>query len=354
MLIEPTPAVPRSRGARLRLIASASVPIIGLLTVVTTGVLAGGTDGGDTDARRVAMERDAPAAAPERDDVTARDDSDLAVAAFPPRVLGLPIRDVSDVAARHAAGLLGDELVAVRGFLTVRPRLRGCLVADPGVSKAPLCRRETILSEIADPLLSWDGGVARWTGARSAAHLHPQALPGVSLAGLDTLAATSAPPSGRDGPIAPVPAIVIGRFDDPRLAGGAGSGQHVEAFSLERLVWAAGRWQDRGIARSVPRRDDELDPRDVRAIIDVQLSSGAVILSQSVIGPAMLARIESDAVPALPDPPVRPDLVWYVRTMLRTTRPPSLYGSADVAVSRRVAWLVIAADGAVLAVHTGG
>jgi hypothetical protein len=46
--------------------------------------------------------------------------------------------------------------------------------------------------------------------------------------------------------------------------------------------------------------------------------------------------------------------VWYVRAMIRTTGPPSLLDDADVAVRRRVAWLVIAGDGTVLAEDRAG
>jgi hypothetical protein len=40
--------------------------------------------------------------------------------------------------------------------------------------------------------------------------------------------------------------------------------------------------------------------------------------------------------------------------MIRTTGPPSLLDDADVAVRRRVAWLVIAGDGTVLAEDRAG
>jgi hypothetical protein len=363
MLIEPTPAVPPSRGGRLRLFVSASVPLVGLLAVVATGVLAGNADHAGTATGRTAAQAAGGAVArDERVQVAARDDAAVVRAAFPPRVLGLPVLDLARARDLRADGTVGDGLVALRGYLTARPRLRGCLGAGQPAVDAALCRRDTILTDDPAPLLAWKGGAVRWVGTRPGLHLHPQALPGVTLAPLDaaldaSVGAGSTPGAGAppDAPIRPIAAVVIGRFDDPRLVGRSSGGRdHSEAFAIERLVWADGRWQDRGIARSAPRRDDELDQREIRAIVNDRLSTGAVILSQSIVDPASLAPLQPDAREAIGVPGSVAPPVWYVRTMIRLSGPPTLFDPPDAAIRRQVAWLVIGADGSVLAMDRGG
>jgi hypothetical protein len=355
VLIEPTPALPPSRGGRLRLIASASIPVVGLLAVVATGVLAGATERTDAPAGRTASEAVGVAAA--RDD-----DAAFVSVSFPPRVLGLPVLDIATARDLRAGGTVGDGLVALRGYLTARPRLRGCLGASQPAMDVALCRRDTILTEDPAPLLAWEDGAVRWVGTRPGLHLHPQAMPGVTLAPLDAALDASfdggtATGAGErpDGPIRPIAAIVIGRFGDPRLAGRSTGGRdHSEPFAIERLVWADGRWQDRGIARSAPRDDDELDPREIRTIINERLATGAVILSQSIVDPASLAPLQPGLAKVIGGTGSVAEPVWYVRTMIRTTGPPSLFDPPDIAVQRRVAWLVIAGDGSVLAFDRDG
>jgi hypothetical protein len=356
MLIEPTPAIPRSRGGHARRIASASVPVIGLLAVVAAGVLTGGADR-PNDTAGLAVEPAAAAAQARADsDRDGLDDRAPRDEAFPTRVLGLPVLDIATARDLRAAGALGDGLIALRGYLTLRPRLTDCLGGPEAPVTVSLCRRDTILSEDPEPLLAREDGVARWIGTRPGQHLHPQAMPGVTLPALDaSLDAASGVAATPDGPIRPVASIIIGRFDDPRVAARATGGRHHgEEYALERLVWADGRWQDRGIARSSGRGGDGLDPRDIRTIIDEHLSTGAVILSQSVVDPTGLAPAQAATIRALGGAAPAASPVWYVRTMIRATGPPSMLDAVDVAMRRRVAWLVIGGDGSVLALDRDG
>jgi hypothetical protein len=73
-----------------------------------------------------------------------------------------------------------------------------------------------------------------------------------------------------------------------------------------------------------------------------------------VVDPTGLAPAQAATIRALGGAGPDASPVWYVRTMIRATGPPSMLDAVDVAMRRRVAWLVIGGDGSVLALDRDG
>ena len=358
MLIERVEVEGRERGGTVRTVATIAAPIILLVTVVATGVLARGTsadreDGAPAAARAVATDAAGPAATSA---LAGRPAS--APAAFPPRALGLPTRTVEDALDARRAGTVGDDLIAISGYLTVWPAVAGCVDDRPALAGAPgwRCERTAILRDGPSAVLAFDDGTPVWRGVRGDSHLHPTIFPGVSLGALDPapgVVEPGIPDATRDQAVRPAAVLVIGRFDDARLADRRSSARHVnEGFAIERLAWADGRWIDNRFARFVPWEPADLDLRTARAITAEALPGGTVILSQNVVEPQMLAALSVDAsaaVRAHGEPPAR---LWFVRAMTRTS--PTIDALADSGGPRRLGWVVLANDGAILALDPSG
>jgi hypothetical protein len=347
VLIEPTPAVPPSRGGRLRAVATIAAPLAVLVAVVATGVMAGdGPEGGLGIAQRASASPAATTAVPSVDPELG---DGVAISVFPVRVPGLAVRSVPEALAARRAGETGDELVAIAGYLTVRPGVERCVVRNARLAPDPLCERDTILTEGPEPVLAWDSGELRWAGIRGAAHLHPRVFPGVTLGPIEPGNATT-PAAARtaDGPIEPIAVVVVGRFDDPRVVDRRSSARHRgEGFAIERVAWADDEWQAYEVARLVEPTPYELDPRDVRAIALRTLPSGSTILNHALLPSPALAPVHDDAAAAILAATPDPASVWYVRAMVRTS-PPTL-SLADGRGPRRLGWVVIGAEGSVLA-----
>jgi hypothetical protein len=351
MLIEPTPAIPRTPARRARAVVAIVAPIVILGVVIGTGVL-----GRDVDPRpeRAVV----PGATPDSAATDPVPAASLSVAqsdpgAFPSRVLGLQVRTVAETLERRGGGELGDDLVAVRAHATLGPATTECFLAAraPTISSALACRRDVVLADGPDPVFAWSGDEIDWIAAPGHRHLHGSAFPGVSLVDLGARG-LAAPPSTAPIPVPSVPVVVLGRFDDPRLADPRSSARHAnEAFAIERVVWVAETWQPRPAVRFVAPVDDERTIDDVRAITSDSLPSGTVILSHAIADPDVLARIDPTAAfvarkgverLGLPEP----EALWYVRVMTRD-RPPVDTLAGDTA-TRRLAWAVMTAQGTLL------
>jgi hypothetical protein len=324
MIVEPPPA--RPPGRRPPVVAAA----VGLVAVLVV-VIVGGSLG--------------PDAPPPPPDVVARDDEartdrsagpsdgppDAAVAldpAFPKEVIGLPVRDVVAVVdGRRAEGMTG--LVAVAGYLTVAGRPSECLPAVTGsptlaAGRArPFCRREAV---IASTPQGASGDPQREPSAWARGpHLHAQIVPGTSLP------YTVEPPFGndrRDG----VPVVVLASFDDGR-ARTIGCGQEVfycfETLTIERVLWADGRWQERRRAldpglETAPR----LGGRERLVITSTALPGSGPVLGEALLRREALELVDPVAHTEA-GPTERP--VWYLR----------LLASPSSDCERRVAWLVV-------------
>jgi hypothetical protein len=363
VLIEPTPALPPSRrGGRARLLTAVVAPALVLVLVVGAGTL--GAQPMPPDPSPVpARSREAIAPSP---DAPAPTPLDLR-AAFPSRVLGLAPRSVADLLDLRRAAALGDELQAVLGYVTVRPGTSDCFIGDETGATLPMvqatgCRREVMLADTDTPLLGWSNGEVTWLGPAGPEHLHAPVFPGVSLADLEILVAQR-PPTTIDGtagagdvpaPIVPVPALVIGRFDDPRVADPRSSVRHVnETFVVERVAWADGIFQDHAAIVLARPAAEMLAIEGVRARVSATLPSGTVVLSHSFLGLEQLAQVDATAsgvvrtgVSSANGEPGEVSGVWYVRVMVRDGNPVDTL--AGDTVPRRLAWVVLAVDGTVL------
>jgi len=317
MLIEPTPALPPSRGGRARLLAAIAAPLMLLVAAVGSGTVG------------QALAPDAPAidslASVAVPTVLATPTGTADPQAFPSRMLGLPTRTVEATLELRRAGRIGDEVVAIRGWLTLSPAPAECRVQPEG-----LCARRTILTDVPDTV-----------SMRGTVHLHPTALPGVGL-----------PDPGDRSPV-PFPVVLLGRFDDPRLADPRTRPRHPnEAFALERVAWAVGIHAQVRVVAGSAKAWEGLDARAVRAIVSAALPSGTVVLSQAVVDIDMLKRLDPTASGlARREADQRglelPAAAWYVRVMIRDG-PPVDTLAGDTA-PRRIGFAVVTVDGTVLA-----
>ncbi len=284
--------------------------------------------------------------------------------AFPVRVLGLRTRTVADALERRRSGVTGDEIIAVQGFATVHPTPSDCFIVDdaPTIADSLACRREVIVADGPDAFLAWSDGVVDWVMSEGVTHLHASSFPVVSLVDLEAHAVTSPPPTSPTGddpviaPIPSVPVVVLGRFDDPRLADPRSSARHPnEAFVIERIVWVDDVWQTRPTVRFVRPLDGEIAIGQVRATTSRALPSGTVILSHSIADLEVLARLDPTAA-ALVRPGAdrlgiaEPAAVWYVRVMIRGAPPVDTL--AGDTTPRHLAWAVMTADGTLLGTGT--
>jgi hypothetical protein len=336
-----------------------------LAAVVATGVLGrdGSTSTAATAERGAASPRPGPtgAAGTGAGAAIPGDRSRVASVLPPPRALGLPVRSVADVIASQAASTDPGALLAVRGFLTVLPDREDCLPDDlaarsavltgSGAPRDPerpamLCRRGAVLSLDPAPVIARDGDDWRWVGRRGTPHLHPVIFPGISLGVLEepSRLADIAPDEG----VPPASVVVIGRFDDPRVVDRRTNARHPDAvFSIERLAWADGRWQDRRLARLTSWAADDLDADTASALVIDALPGSTVILSQMTTRATILAAIDPLASAHVGDAASDEDRVWYLRAMVRPDPPVDTL--ADAGGPRRLGWAVVANDGTILA-----
>ena len=368
MLIEPTPALPPSRSGRARLLAAIVLPAMLLVGVVGVGALTRDVEAGPVASTRapvaVASLPPAPSVEPE---------PTVGAMTFPARILGLPTRTVADLLARRRAGDLGDELQVVIGYLTVRPGTTDCFIGDSTGATLPMiqsvgCRRGVLLAETDEPLLAWSKGEVVWRDVADGAHLHVPVFAGVSLADLEVLVTERAPlnndgapaDAARVTPILPRAVVVIGRFGDPRVADPRTNAAHVnETFTLERVVRAGADRQDQAVIQLVAPPRGALAIEDLRAHVSAQLPSGTIVLSHAFIPLDQLASLDAAASGAARDALGAAGVtldevkgVWYVRVMVRDENPVDT--RAGEAVPRRLGWVNLTADGALLGAAIDG
>lgn len=340
MLVEPTPALPPARAGRARLLVAIAAPIAILLATVASGSL--GRDGAAPDASatsRPAAALPSAAAGPSPSGpVGPSPTASAKPVAFPPRLLGLTTRTVEQTLERRRADLVGDEMIAIKGWLTIQPDPTDCDLAP-----VELCIRSTLLADTHEQLLVRLHGSIEWAGPREMFHLHPAVMPGVRL------------PDIGDQELVPIPVVLLGRFDDPRLADPRTSFRHPnEALAIERVVTAAS-WELPAFVRDAGATGETLDSADIRARVSAALPSGTVVLSHAFVALSTLSRIDAEAAgrarAALQLGDGDDPSVWYVRLMVRDGNPVDTL-AGDTA-PRRVGWSVLAANGAILASRIG-
>lgn len=321
------PLGPRRRGG-LRALLPLLAPIAILVAVVGVGVLG---RAGDPVRGVVPDDRSVAEAEPQ---ATRRPSStpNLEISndpMFPLRTLGVPVRTVDDAVEALQAGVLDEDVVAVAGWLTIRPASETCRAAagtgaDPGVP----CPRETILVGSPEPILELGTGGDVNRLRPSGPHLHPVALPGVSLRQL-----AGQQYRGLATSLMPAPVVIVGRVRDPRLPECRGSGRHCgESIALERIVWVDGVWQQREATLTTAAAEGKPVTRSRREPVEAAVGPVHAILSEVLVSRDTLGEVDPHAAAAV-DRDVT-GLLWYVRHIVGE------HGRSEDG-PRFVAWAVI-------------
>ena len=228
---------------------------------------------------------------------------------FPETALGLPVLPVDEVVARLRSGALEPGAVAVSGWLTIRPVVAACLLeVATGRRPAALCARETILVASPEPLLDVRGAQDVTRLRPAGPHLHPVALPGVSLRQLG-----GRQYNGLATALMPVPVVLVGHVGDARLPECRPSGRHCgERFALERIVWVDGeRMASRAQIAAVPATAKMSTTAERRARIGRSVPGARDVLNELLVASDALDLVDPAADAALEGTPTAP--VWYVR-----------------------------------------
>jgi len=338
MLVAPGPVSPPSRRPRvLRLAGLLALPLV-LVGVVVAGLLGGRGQGGATggaggagspEPAAVGASPAAPATTPSTAGPVSRPPG------MPDAAFGLPVLTVGQAVDAEELGR-SPGLVAVGGYLGFVSTDLSCfpgLVADGGL----FCRRELVLGDGPAPAEADPASPYGWRLVEPI--LRPVAMPGVVIPG-----PTHPGSPGRSD--APVPAVVLGRFDDPRAGGagrpwscpGSGAPCAPPTLTVEWVAWANGVWQDRRtvLGPGLAAGDARLGLTTRRIRESRAMPDSGVLLFEAALRPASLGSIDPAAVAVMPDRP--PAIVWYVRAIVG---PNPDHG-------RDVGWLVLDDAGRVL------
>lgn len=331
MLVEPTP-LGSGRQGRLRTLGAIAIPVILLAGVVAVGVSGRTDEAPDPVAEALVV---APTSAP-ASTIPAGDAPGRVASAdepFPSQALGLATRSVTSSLEAHRAGSIQDDLVAIGGWLTIRPDRVTC---EPGVTDTQaraLCWREGILRTDGEPVLAISQGAVHRLGGFGT-HLHPVVPAGVSLGRLDR-DTPDADDEDSAGALAPSPVVLLGHFDDDREQLCPEERDCDDRFVVERLVWANGRWQ--GSSGTVARIGAErlLTTQRSRRIASAALSHSTVLLSQALVSSALMERLDPVAAAATRAAvSVDLDRLWYLRLIV-------LEPATDGAWTRSVGWVTV-------------
>lgn len=342
-------------GSRWRTVAVLASPLLAIAIVVSAALAGDGAVQPDEDVARPSVaDITTPTTRPEAIRLAAGRPEP----AYPDEVLGLRTRSVAVLRDERRRGEIGTGLVAVRGYLTIRPELEQCLedVATPGQLGSTACVRHTLLVDDREPMLGWadDETVVR-VGDRGRAHLHGWVFPGVSMAAAEAYVATAPPPMGGGSALGQgyflvpnVPVVAIGRFDDPRLDDAPANQRHPdEAFTIERIAWVAGAVQRTPVVRLTDVDDAEtLDSAVLatlrRAAADA-LPAQATILGLTVADVATLRSMDASVARVIGDAPVAGP-VWHARAAVVASGPPGWLADEVPALG----WAVVDPEGTLL------
>ena len=318
MELEPVGGGRRDRGRRLRAWAAMLVPVLVLATVAAGGVLG----------QSRPMPRPSPglaAAAPTRaaaaQPVT-RPTTTVPPAPFPQtgaplpaRILGLEVEDVTD-AHDGPRRSRPDQLVAIRGWLTVAPPDADC------TEQWHLACRQT--------------GTIRASTSPVGASLAIETQPGVPLPGLQR----QDPRPGMSS--VPNQAIVIGRFTRPLFREcGIQVPECTPLFTVERLAWIRRSARERPLAHgpgaaAATWRAETGELAALSALARGRAEVGETLLLAS-LDRATLETVDPLAAAATRD--IDPAAaVWYVRAIVwRDGRPTVAWAVVEDGSSRSVA-----------------
>lgn len=259
---------------------------------------------------------------------------------FPGWAVGLPVRSIEHAIAERESGRLEGQLVAVAGHLTLDPRGTECGEGSTAGPASVVCRRTGLLATSSDPVLGVVGDSDQrqvtWLG-RPGPHLHPEFLPGTPLPGI-----IKAEVVNRRVPIEAVPAVVLGRFDDPRARPCLPGRRHCGfEFVVDRIIWSAGRWRERVVIHDPTIDVVPATTRQPATLLGgADLLGASLILTEALLSVETLSRVDPGVAGEIAGQATGP--VWYLRGLVRET------GHSP---RTAVAWAVLdATTGAVLAV----
>ena len=303
--VEPIRSVspPGRRRGRRRTALTVVAPVVVLAIVVGAGFA------GRIETRIVesAASPGAPTAAPDASAEPAAPAQ--AGVIFPEIALGLRVHPVEDVVAGLPAGGLDSVAVAVSGWLTIRPVVPACLAEIVTEQRpAALCERETILVASPEPLLNVRGADDITRLRPAGPHLHPVALPGVSMRQL-----AGRQYNGLATALTPAPVVLIGHLGDSRLPDCRPSGRHCgERFALERIVWVDGEsLGTRAQVAAVPAATKMSTTTERAARVGRSVPGARAVLSEILVTRDALDLVDRAADAALDRGITGP--VWYVR-----------------------------------------
>ena len=333
--VQPVETVAPGRGARWHTWLAVALPLVVLVTVATGGVLGGAADPADGGgaAGPIGAVRPTPAVSNPAVATPSEAPDPLSLElpdGFPTDAVGLPVRSVAATADLIRQDRLRESVVAVAGWLTIRPASADCPNEyDRGTGPTALCPRETILVATPEPVLELSGPHDVVRLRAPGPHLHPIALPGVSLRQV-----AGRQYSGLATALRPVPVVVIARVADPRLPACRPSAPHCgEGLALERVIWADGEWQDRrALLTTPPFEGADPSPRARRERIDRAVRGAGTILSEILVPRDALPGVDATAGRAIDT--TADGAVWYVRFLVRVAGPGGTY-------PRDVGWAVI-------------
>ncbi len=244
---------------------------------------------------------------------------------FPEIALGLRVHPVEDVVAGLPAGGLDSVAVAVSGWLTIRPVVPACLAEIVTEQRpAALCERETILVASPEPLLNVRGADDITRLRPAGPHLHPVALPGVSMRQL-----AGRQYHGLATALMPAPVVLIGHLGDSRLPDCRPAGRHCgQQFALERIVWVDGEsLASRAQVATMPAAVKMSTAAERAARVGRSVPGARAVLSEILVTRDALDLVDRAADSALDRAITGP--VWYVRFL--RARPGAGYeGGQDI------------------------
>ncbi len=339
MLFEPTPIETPGSGGWRRL-AAVALPVAILVAVVGASVVANGPDRATTpdlaDASPAAIARAGEASAPAPSASPGRPASAATAVRYPSATYGLPVRGVGATLDRIDGGLaLATDLVAVRGWLTIRPDGSACASSfGPPALEDELCRETGVLRDDPTPVFEWAGTGVQRTSA-SGPELDPLIPPGVARWGIDVNKVAPNGDGDLAGPIVPIPVVLVGRYSVPRLAACLTEPGCGLQFTTERIVWVDGSWQTQPVVQAVAPERTGLDVAGSRQIALDAFPGPTILLSQALVPGSMLGRLDPDAAAAmLGTQASRVSVrVWYLRVMSPAATGPGM--------SPAIGWIAI-------------
>ncbi|MDQ3871274.1 MAG: hypothetical protein M3301_06635 [Chloroflexota bacterium] len=310
MIIEPVGARPDAPRRRLATNFAFVFPFVVLVAVVGFGVLGRGGDAATPANRGPAV---TPPSAVRSIDGAPGQPAEYATRAaetarFPSSLFGLPVRNTAETLrlrrARRSAGV-----VAVSGYLSLSGERASCSdsVVPPG-RLGSFCHRVGILVDSPQSPFNPTRGIpAWWLGP----HLHPQFPVGTRLP--EETARTVLAARG-----APLPVILVGRFDDPRAVRCPPDGRHCgEELVVDRVGWSDGEVWRRSTAFD-PLLDAKIRDRAWKArfgLVGSAFPGNTPILSATLIASQNLPRLEPQAAAAVTRRNPR-DALWLVRALV--------------------------------------